>query len=690
MSSPAAAVLGPATRLPLRVGVGVGIAAGCVLALQVLLTRIFSAALFYHFSFLTISLALLGAGAGSIAVYVRPRWFAGDLERRLTQWGAAFAVLLAVVPLALVRVRFGTGEQLTTPFILRLVLVSVLTTVVFAAGGLVVALAVRGYTAQIGRLYAMDLVGAAAGAVVVVPLLWTVAAPVLLVGLAPVAALAALLFAGRSGLAAALRGPAGAALGVGVLAVAAAAATDAYRLAPTTVAAGDAVPLSDKWNPLSRVVGYAPPPGGGFALVFYDRVYAPAPVVPQGGPIPGWKPLHLGPQSLAYVLGGRDRALVIGGGGGRDILNALTSGVRRVDVVELNRGIRDVVDGPLKRFTQAPYAMPRVHTTIGDGRSTLARDHSRYDVVHLGFTDTLSANSAQAFALTENNLYTVQAVDEYLDHLRPDGVLAISRLYRLVGDEALRATVLALDALRRRGVSDPAAHVVVLQGRDILGERFGTVLVRRRPWTPAEVARVRRLAPERDGSVAFAPGGPYADEWAQLHAAPSAEAFCASYRLDVCAPTDDKPFFFQMRRLGSLRAHGGGLRLHGRPVRRAARDVRDPRRPVGGARRRAARPDLAARPAAAGRPRALRRHRARVPDARGGADPAVRALPRVPDLCALGRAVLAPGLDGCGLAAQQPRGRPPAGARPSRWGPRARSSPRRRTGCSRSWARSSS
>ena len=118
-----------------------------------------------------------------------------------------FAVLLAVVPLALVRVRFGTGEQLTTPFILRLVLVSVLTTVVFGAGGLVVALAVRGYTAQIGRLYAMDLAGAAAGAVVVVPLLWTVAAPVLLVGLAPVAGLAALLFAGRSALAAALGVP---------------------------------------------------------------------------------------------------------------------------------------------------------------------------------------------------------------------------------------------------------------------------------------------------------------------------------------------------------------------------------------------------------------------------------------------------------------------------------------------------
>ena len=59
-----------------------------------------------------------------------------------------------------------------------------------------------------------------------------------------------------------------------------------------------------------------------------------------------------------------------------------------------------------------------MHTTIGDGRSTLAARDTRYDQIHIGFTDTLSANSAQAFALREANLYTVEAFDEYLDHLR--------------------------------------------------------------------------------------------------------------------------------------------------------------------------------------------------------------------------------------------------------------------------------
>jgi hypothetical protein len=268
--------------------------------------------------------------------------------------------------------------------------------------------------------------------------------------------------------------------------------------------------------------------------------------------------LKIGPPTIGYEMGGKNRALVIGGGGGRDIYNALSSGVRDLDVIELNRGIRDTVDGPLGDFSGAPYSRPRVHTTIGDGRSELAERDVDYDVIHIGFTDTFSASSGQAFALTENNLYTVEAFQEYFDHLKPNGVLDVSRIRRLLGDEALRATILTLEALRRRGVAHPERNVVVVLGRDIYETLFGTILARNRPWTASELARIRRLADERGDGVAFAPGGPYQLEWADLARADSPQAYCESYRLDVCAPTDDKPFFFQMRRLGSLGQRGAG------------------------------------------------------------------------------------------------------------------------------------
>ena len=175
--------------------------------------------------------------------------------------------------------------------------------------------------------------------------------------------------------------------------------------------------------------------------------------------------------------------------------------------------------------------------------------------MHIGFTDTFSASSAQAFALTENNLYTVEAFEEYLDHLRPRGVLSVSRVIRHLGDEGIRATVLTLDALRRHGVERPERNVIVVRGRYSTFFKvisFVTVLARVEPFTAAEVARVRQLADERGKGIAFAPGGPYYREWGTLARAPSLQAFCEGYRLDVCPPTDDRPFFFQMSRLRDL------------------------------------------------------------------------------------------------------------------------------------------
>jgi hypothetical protein len=532
------------TRPAVSALVGIGLVAGCALALQVLLTRLFSAVLFYHFGFLAISLALLGTGVGGLALYVRPRWFSrAPLSVTLSRWSALLAALLVLVPLALVRLDYSFGGSVTGGFALNLAAACVLAALPFTAAGVAIALAIREYARFAGRVYAADLVGAGIGAAAVVPVMWIADPATLTVALGALAALAALLFGGARRLSAAL-------LVVAVVLVAVSAATSLYHLDPVT--SGKTV--ADRWTPLSRVIGYPPHAGSRYAILFYDRVYAPVPVHAPGAPYPTAKQLGLVPQSLGYRAAGARRALVIGGGGGRDIFNALDAGVRQVDVIELNQGIVDVVDHDLRRWSGSPYTLPHVSTAVGDGRSILAARDTKYDQIHIGFTDTLSANSATAFALTENNLYTTEAFDEYFDHLSPNGVLNVSRLYRLVGDEALRATVLTLETLRKRGVADPERNVVVLLGHDILGELFGTVLARPRPWTGAELARLRALAAREGVEIAMAPGGPYRLEWAGLHAAASPGAFCAAYRMNVCAPTDDKPFFFNMRRLGDIGA----------------------------------------------------------------------------------------------------------------------------------------
>jgi hypothetical protein len=181
----------------LRVLAAVGLVAACTLAFQVLLTRLLSAVLAYHFSFLAVSLGLTGTGAGALLVYVVPRLFRPvSLERDLSRWCAVYSVLLLVTPLALVRLDFTGGggidnRGISSEFVLSLTAASFLAALQSLAAGIVIALAITGYSSSVGRVYAFDLIGAGIGAVVIVPLMWALDAPTLLVGLGGVAAAAA-------------------------------------------------------------------------------------------------------------------------------------------------------------------------------------------------------------------------------------------------------------------------------------------------------------------------------------------------------------------------------------------------------------------------------------------------------------------------------------------------------------------
>ena len=511
---------------------------------QVAVTRLFSAVLAYHFSFLAISLAMLGVGAGALLVYVRPRWFREPTQQLLTEWCTGYATALIVLPMVFVHLDLSGNNELDLAFATNLAIACAVTALPPLASGVVVALAIDRYSEWIGRVYAWDLVGAGLGALVVVPLLGWVPAPLLLATLALGVAAAAGLFAPEG-----KRRPALLAAVIGAVVFGFGTTTSLLSLSPGVDGERFQV-VSEHWTPLTRVMGITQRNNPDFAAVIYDRAYAPVPIV-RDGRLPGWKKLRTGPQSIGYALTGPGHALVIGGGGGRDIYTALEGGQRPVDVIELNEGVRRVVDEDLASLSATPYSRDGVHSEIGDGRSLLARRDQLYDQIHLGFTDTLSANAAQGFALSENNLYTLEAFELYLDHLKPYGVLNVSRLVKLVGDEAIRATVLMWAALERRGIADPSKHIVVIMGRDLLGPSYGTTLGRLQPWTKEELARIRELAAERGTGVAFAPGGPYQGAWQELARAASWQEFVDDYPLLITPPTDDRPFFFNMARLWS-------------------------------------------------------------------------------------------------------------------------------------------
>src|SRR2546423_4418353 len=143
---------------------------------ELALTRIFSVVMYYHFAFLAISIALFGLSASGVFAYVGRGWLNRyAVGRLLATESLVYAVATLVALFWLVRLRVRLNYS---PENLRLMLaIYALAALPFFSGGLVVTLAISRLSSQVNAVYAADLVGAAGGCLLLIPLLDRLGAP---------------------------------------------------------------------------------------------------------------------------------------------------------------------------------------------------------------------------------------------------------------------------------------------------------------------------------------------------------------------------------------------------------------------------------------------------------------------------------------------------------------------------------
>src|SRR5439155_4020369 len=265
----------------------------------------------------------------------------------------------------------------------------------------------------------------------------------------------------------------------------------------------------------------------------------------------------------AHTLGRQADVLVIGVGGGRDVLSALEFDQRSVTGVEINGNVLHATNGVYGDFTGHLDRNPRVRFVNDEARSYLARTKKRFDIIQISLIDTWAASSAGAYALTENSLYTTRAWEIFLDRLKPGGILSVSRWYNIPGRakplEAYRATALAAKTLEERGVARPREHLFLYRGPpNPFGASAVTLLVSPQPfsapddWTITSVTRRLDFAPLLTPTLATDP------HLSALAAPGGLQAAVKEFAEDVSPPTDNRPFFFQMANLKTL-LHGRGF-----------------------------------------------------------------------------------------------------------------------------------
>jgi hypothetical protein len=522
----------PAQPLRRSLLLAVALLALAIVVFEIALTRVLAIAMWHHFTYMVISIALLGFGAAGSLLTARGEGIAGRAEsgaeeRRLARLSTAFGVtvigaLLVVMSLPIDTLNLWQEKQ---NLALLLLLYAVIT-VPFLFGGMALGIALTRFAAHVHRVYFYDLAGSAVGAGASVALLASVGAAATVVIGGCLGVVAGFLFALAGSPLQARRHALPLFLAI-VTAVAFATGVVSLRIpfAPHKEMSEDAAEYEDARLPSATAEveishhfdDQVPVIGGNFGVVDAARVglrvvaqdgTAPTAMYRNAADIESFRFLDdtqaaSGYRALAVEGGVDPRVLVIGVGGGIDVMVALHHGASRIDAVEINRAMIEMVTeryddylGGLFREGAHPWS-DRLALHHGEGRSFLRHSDRRYDLIQMSGVDSFTALSTGAYTLSESYLYTTQAVKEFYAHLEAGGIINYSRFIitppQGLPRETLRLAHIAATALGELGLPDPASHIAVLQG-----STWASTMIRREPFTAAQIADLHAFA-DRQG-----------------------------------------------------------------------------------------------------------------------------------------------------------------------------------------------
>jgi hypothetical protein len=542
------------------------------LAYEILLLRLFSVIQWHHFAYMVISLALLGYGMSGTFLSIFRQRLVARFEAVFTANAALFGISAIGAFLLAQMIPFNTLEIIWDPMQwFYLFIAYLLLSIPFFFAANCVCLAFMAFGDQIPRIYGFDLVGAGLGALGVIVLLFLLPLQqalqfLALAGLAAAALmvmrqtpplrriqLPALLFA-----ACAILWIPGSWLALNL---------SEYKGLPQSLLVPETRVLAERSSPFGLLTLIESPKiplrqAPGMSLNSRARIPDQLGVFTDGDGLSAITRYSGEREELAYLdyltsalpyhLAEPAQVLLLGMGGGSDLLQAEYHGVERMEVVELNPQWIELVTEDLAEYTGWNRLKDRVDLHLGEARGFLTGSPTHYDLMQLSLLDASSAASAGVYALSESYLYTVEGLREYLTHLEPDGLLSITRWVKLPPRDGLKLFATAVEALHLAGVEKPGERMVMIRGW-----KTSTLLLKNSPFTSAQIGQLKEFCKQRSFDLVHYPGmqgleanrynilsQPYFHQGAKALLGTEAELFTEQYKFGITPATDDRPYFF--------------------------------------------------------------------------------------------------------------------------------------------------
>lgn len=519
------------------------------LVLEVSITRIFSAAIWYHFAFVAVSVALVGLGASGLVVQYRVTNLKGKWAENLTIYSAWGIVIF--IPITLFVMHALASQVIYLPLYL------VLFSVPFFLIGIIISAAFNAFASVAGRLYAADLIGASAGALLVVLFLVLTGGEgaTLIVGL--IAAISATLFSritknARKTIASLMF------VGFAISLILLNHATQIFAI-PTDPTAQKDLPIylrehpgskivKTEWNSFSRIDVVEGGEGGEglVAKVFIDGG-AGTNIISWDGRTESRQELSSWMQYLPFKMMQDPKVLVIGSGGGRDVVASLVSGSKDVTSVEINPIIYETVKSYGDRAGNV-YSHQYVRSYVDEGRSFITRSSEKYDIIYVPFVDTWASVSSGGLSVSENFLYTLEGFQQYYDHLTERGKIVTVRW--LIDAPRFISTYAKL--LEQNGIPQDQLHrhLIMATSDSYTQDPSVTMVVfSKSPFTDEEISFLSQSFSQYDYKPILIPGQVMREPYSALLSGHiTFDQFYNQFDTKVYPVTDDNPYFLSFEK----------------------------------------------------------------------------------------------------------------------------------------------
>ncbi|MBN2440841.1 MAG: hypothetical protein JXJ04_05830 [Spirochaetales bacterium] len=211
------------------------------------------------------------------------------------------------------------------------------------------------------------------------------------------------------------------------------------------------------------------------------------------------------PMSGVYSILDNPKVLLIHLGGGFSTQVALHNKAEKITIVEPNEVLVSLMKDKkvIKDFNNDLFNNQKITIVVNEPRAYTSITKESYDLVEIGLIDSIGLSQRVGNPITEDYIYTVEAIEDYMKCLSENGMIAFTVWNHLAPPRNVpKLLTTIITALKKQNIPNPENRIFGFH----LMYSTATIIVKKSDFTPSEISKLNNFCYDMSFDVFWYPG----------------------------------------------------------------------------------------------------------------------------------------------------------------------------------------